>query len=363
MKKVGIVTYHRSPSYGACLQAYASQNFFQELNCDAEIIDYLNSYEQRIKKVFFSADGTFKSMMKNAVKSIVFRRNILLKKAYSDFYKNYNITKTTYRSPTEMNDLEYDVLVVGSDQVWNPNISNGIDPVFLLEFGKARKRISLSSSFGSYCLHYTEKEKIKKAISLFSDVSVRENFAREQLNKLGISNIKVLNDPPLLVNPSVWKKLAKSVPDNKFIFTYFVSGSFCDFESDVMKISKQYNLPVYNLQSSGYKWHGVDKTLVGVTPEHFLGYIQNAELVITDSFHGTVFSNLFHKQYIIINNKSNPVRINELLNKLSLNERIYHNSSDFNAITDLQFANVDKVLAEGRKEAIEWVKGILEYEN
>ena len=142
-----------------------------------------------------------------------------------------------------------------------------------------------------------------------------------------------------------------------------MSGSFCDFESDVMKISKQYNLPVYNLQSSGYKWHGVDKTLVGVTPEHFLGYIQNAELVITDSFHGTVFSNLFHKQYIIINNKSNPVRINELLNKLSLNERIYHNSSDFNAITDLQFANVDKVLAEGRKEAIEWVKGILEYEN
>ena len=80
-----------------------------------------------------------------------------------------------------------------------------------------------------------------------------------------------------------------------YILTYFVSGSFSEFRDDVETIKKArgLNYPIFNIQSSNFHWNGVDETLVGVSPEKFLGIINGADLIITDSFHGTVFSLLF----------------------------------------------------------------------
>lgn len=359
---VGLVTYHNSTSYGACLQAYATQESIKKLGYDVKIINYTNTYEQRIKKVFFSADGTIKSAIKNGIKSLVFRRNYWLKKAFSDFSKNYNLTDLSYNSSNEMMDLKFDSLVVGSDQVWSPKISGSIDKVFLLQFGNARNRISFASSFGSYKLLKEDEMIFSEALKQFSAISVREKFAANQIKSIGIENVTVtvVCDPTLTLSMEEWRQLMKNYKKSGYILTYFVSGSFSEFSKEVENIRKErkLNSPIFNIQSSNFHWKGVDKTLVGITPEEFLGVINNADLVITDSFHGTVFSLLFHKQFVVINNKTNPVRINELLDNVSLTKCDYHNNSVL-LISEEDFARADDAIKQMREYSVGWLADAL----
>lgn len=358
---VGLVTYHNSTSYGACLQAYATQESIKKLGYDIKIINYTNSYEQRIKKVFFSADGTIKSAIKNGIKSLVFRRNYWLKKAFSNFPENYNLTDLSYSSSDEMMDLKFDALVVGSDQVWSPQISGSIDKVFLLQFGNARNRISFASSFGSYKLSKEDEIIFSEALNQFSSISVREKFAASQLKRIGIENATVVCDPTLTLSTVEWKRLMKDYKKSGYILTYFVSGSFSEFSKEVEDIRKERNLnsSIFNVQSSNFHWKSVDKTLVGITPEEFLGVINNADLVITDSFHGTVFSLLFHKQFVVINNKTNPVRINELLDNVSLTKCDYHNNHSVPSLSEQDFAMADDAIKQMREYSLSWLADAL----
>lgn len=358
---VGLVTYHNSTSYGACLQAFATQECIKKLGYNVKIINYTNRYEQRIKKVFFSADGTIKSAIKNGIKSLVFRRNYWLRKAFSDFSNNYNLTDVSYTSADDMKELVFDMLVVGSDQVWSPKISGSIDEVFLLQFGRATKRISFASSFGSYKLTRNDESIFYDALNKFYAISVREKFAASQLNNIGIRNASVVCDPTLTLSSTEWKGFMKEYKKTGYILTYFVSGSFSEFRDDVETIKKArgLNYPIFNIQSSNFHWNGVDETLVGVSPEKFLGIINGADLIITDSFHGTVFSLLFHKQFVVINNKTNPVRINELLDNVSLSRCNYHRSQPVDVITDEDFSIADEAIKLMRERSVSWLKDAL----
>lgn len=354
-----MITYHRSTSYGACLQALATQKILQELGHDVTVIDYINSYEQRIKKVFFSEDGTVKSAIKNGIKSLVFKRNYWLNKAFSDFYRHYKLTERQYHKLEEMSDLTFDALVVGSDQVWNPQISGKLDHAFLLKFGNANKRFSIASSFGSYELNKEERNEFKELAQKFTGISVRENFASNQLHSMGVKNVKVLCDPTMMISGSSWRNFSIRSNEEKYILTYFVSGSFCNFANEISRINKEYKLPIYNIQSSNYKWRGVDRTIVGAKPEEFLGLLDGAELVITDSFHGTVFSLLFHRPFVVINNRSNPIRINELLSRVGLEKCDYLKYKEVYHFTDKDFTNVDNKIYEMQVEAKEWISSMI----
>lgn len=353
--RIGIVTYHRSPSYGACLQAYATQQILKKIVKDVTIIDYLNRYEQRVKKVVFSSDGTIMSGVKNAIKSIVFRRKRLLKKAFGKFAVNYNLTETSYKNSKGMQNLNFDVLVVGSDQVWNPKVSGELDNAFLLDFGNPQKRISIASSFGSYSLNEGEKKVMKEALKRFDAISVREQFAAEQIQCIGIKNVKVISDPTILVPVSEWNSLLEETTYKNYILTYFVSASYYEFSDIVSEIKGDSEDRIFNIQSSDFHWKGVDKTLVGVTPEEFLGLIKSADLIITDSFHGTVFSILFHKKFVHILNENNPIRTKELLDTLNLNHYIYPYVRNINDINEYRFQLVDKQIEEMRNDAQDWI--------
>lgn len=357
--KVGLVTYHRSTSYGACLQAYATQTELSKLGNDVIVIDYINNYEQRIKRVFFSTDGTFKSLLKNSIKSIIFGRSYWLKRAYRNFTNNYTLSSSQYRSAQDMNDLDFDALIVGSDQVWNSKISGKLDPVFLLDFGNTNKRISVASSFGSYILNNDERDYFVDCLRRFTSISVREQFAENQLSQIGINNVKVICDPTLMISVDEWNRFLVPCKYNGYLLTYFVSGSFKDFAERVSLINRNYNFPIYNVQSSNYHWNGVTKTFVGVTPEAFLGMIKNAEIVVTDSFHGTVFSVLFHKKVVVINNASNPIRIKELLKNLGM-ERVEFDGTDrVVEYNDKDFEKIDNKIEVMRVDAEKWINQAL----
>ena len=151
--------------------------------------------------------------------------------------------------------MSYDILIAGSDQIWNPLITGGLDSVFLLQFGNASKRISVASSLGSNKPTEEEENIFRKAFEDFSSISVREQYAKNCLQSLTNKNIKVLMDPTFLFNKNEWinllgKKSKLFDLKEKYILTYFISGKKSSYQDRVLEYSKKLNCPVWSIPVS-----------------------------------------------------------------------------------------------------------------
>ena len=225
MKRIGIMTIHTTYNYGAVLQAYATQAFFNSHGYDAELINYTNPFIQEMLKLSYKQDGKWIGYIKTFIRNTVFGRLHYYKNGFSRIDEICKFSKR-YETIDELNTVKYDVMVAGSDQLWNPLISGKLDPVFFLQFGEAEKRISVASSLGSYTLKDSEKEEIRRYFRDFEHISVRELFAKIQLESLTDRQIKVLMDPTLLLTREFWKQniISRSQykdKKEKYIVTYF----------------------------------------------------------------------------------------------------------------------------------------------
>ncbi|WP_352405041.1 polysaccharide pyruvyl transferase family protein [Sporanaerobacter acetigenes] len=365
MKKVGLVTYHNSRSYGATLQAYATLKAIELFGFEAEFVNYTNKYEQNTNKSKAKGLKGIIGTYKNKIKAIIFNDEYYKKTAFGnnvDFYENK--VSRFYHSLTELNETDYDILLVGSDQVWNPKITNGIDSFYFLNFGNPTRRISYASSMGSYVPTDDEKKVYKEWLEKFYKLSVREVHARKIIEEILDKDIDIVVDPTLLFSSTEWDKyLDESVLDNcyrdidkKYILTFFVGGKASKYIEDINYIKNVTNLPVYNIHINKHKHKGVDCVLPGVNVKEFVYLIKHAELVITDSFHGTVFSILYKKNFSAISNKANPIRVIELLKTLNLLERLDNPNC---CSKNINYNSVFYQLGTLRNQSIEWLKGAL----
>ena len=173
-EKIGIVTIHTDFNYGAVLQAIATQKIFEINGYDAEIIDYRNKFIDQQSKIMYKQDNKIKGYLITLIRNTIFGRYHYYKKAIKDLDLYRKKSFKRYYTISDLNNTNYDILVAGSDQLWNPVISNGIDPVFLLDFGKPKKRISIATSMGSYRLKENDLNVFKDSLKKFSSISVRE---------------------------------------------------------------------------------------------------------------------------------------------------------------------------------------------
>lgn len=356
-KKIGIITIHTDFNYGAVLQAIATQKVFEINGYDAEIIDYRNKFIDQQSKIMYKQNNKFKGYFITLIRNTVFGRYFYYKKAIKDLDKYRKKTNIRYYSIDDLKDVKYDVLVVGSDQLWNPIISNGIDPAFLLNFGQSKKKISLATSMGSYILNESDKKVFKSLLKNFNSISVREKHAIDQLQPLVSQKIKEILDPTLLLDKNIWlddyAKESKYYNINeKYILTYFVGGEKSKYKSKVMEYSKKLGIPVWSIQYSNYNWKETDKKILGASVIDFIALIKNASLVLTDSFHGVAFSVNLGKDFVALTNRQNPVRVREFLKKLKLSDRIDMNSDDYHEV-NYQKAN-DKLI-EMRNDSLDWI--------
>lgn len=328
MKKVGLITYHKSYNYGAMLQVYATQYIIKKMGYDCKIIDYVNKDEEKENKLFFyKRNFTFMHNVKYLLRNIFLKSYFIRNNNFKNFINKLDRTKKVTNC-TEISQLRFDTYIVGSDQVWNPLITgNKFEPAYLLDFN-AKKKISFASSMGSHKLNSSEMIYIKDKLSNFNAISVREKFAKEQLNELGI-NCKIVCDPTLLIDKNDWinncydDSILNGIPKN-YIILYLLEP-FSDKISEILlKVKSVYNLPVVYIAFSNSKKKNVDYHLTNVTPERFVCLINNSDLVLTDSFHGTAFSVNLNKQFISILNPSNPKRVEDFLTFLGLEENIYN---------------------------------------
>lgn len=334
MKKVGIVTFHRPYNYGANLQAYALQKKLQTMGYDVKIIDYRNkNIEETTKVVKTNFKGmNLKQIVKTCIANVCFlNKNILRKREFKKFQEqNYELSNI-YKSKNELEDGKevFDIYISGSDQIWNPEITKGIDDVYTLNLDiKNIKRISYASSLGNVKLDSYKKELISR-LKKYDFLSVREKAAQELLKEEINKKIEVVLDPTLLLSQKQWNSIIKN--ENKeteeYILFYTISEDKNMFKI-VNKLSEMTNLKIITFRRSNGNLKNVLKNYYTKGPEDFINAFKNAKYIVTSSFHGTVFSIIYNKPFFVNYCGTENKRVDNLLNVLNIKDRYINKPED-----------------------------------
>lgn len=369
--KIGIVTLHSSYSYGACLQAYATYRVLENMGHDVEFVNYTNDFEQCQNHIIYSNPlKGFKGNIIKTAENIFLKQFFNRKKAFDKFHSELKKTKK-YRRIDEMEDLHYDVLISGSDQLWNPDIFNGLDEVFFLNFGYAGKRMSYAASAGSHVFTSNESNKVLSLLSKYTYISAREDKLKDYIHSLtGRTDIKKVIDPTLLLSNEEWNNWASvkqcKLPPHGYILLFMIGVPYSEYKKRYKPIVEYYKkklgLPVYAITPSSFlSFSGADKNFNTLSPAEFVYAIKEASLVITSSFHGVAFSVLFNKLFVALNT-SNPDRINSLLSSLGISDRVL-SEFDMNQceglLTQINYQSVNQLLFDLRTDSYQWLKSCL----
>lgn len=316
--KVGIITYHAAHNYGSNLQAYALQKIVSNIGFDCEIINF-RTLRQKDQYTPFTKRKGMKYLIKNAYFALNYgwrkQKYVLFEKFISQYLVK---SKEEYSTLAELEQypFNYDYYISGSDQIWN-TVPNDFDMAYYLPFVKTGKRIAYAPSFGQIG-NISHIEEIKTCLLKYDAISVREENGVRIVKELTGIEPPVVLDPTLLLPKEEWEKLiGSSLIQHRYIFFYTL---FATKEMIMIckKISKAMKLPVVisNISNQYEIISGFQK-MTKAGPLEFLNLIKYADLVISSSFHGTVFSILLERPFYSINGMSD-MRIRTLLTELGL---------------------------------------------
>ena len=344
MKKIGIITLSASDNCGSLLQTFALQSVLKErYGYDVEIINFISRESDRVYRMF--PDNFYLHPKKTFFTIKHFLSIYRQRKGYQLFRERYlNLTQEIYTNVEKMQEIcnNYDVLIAGSDQVWNINMADFSTAFFLPWKGTARKIAYAASLGATKNILGKEKNRIKLWLEDFYAVSVRETMGKSTLEDLGIKNISVTADPTLLVSQETWNEiLPERLIESEYIFYYSWSYPDKEMHNLVREFGKSKKLDVYVINSS--KWYNFRpkdfcfKLYKDSGPLVFLNLMKHAKYVFVQSFHGVVFANIFKKSYFLLNEKENGAvdfRIQHLITSLCQQNRIVHDMAGINNSID-----------------------------
>lgn len=352
MKKVGIITFHCSYNYGSVLQTYALQTYLNSLGYDVQVIDFVSETDFEQYKLFRTK--LYKNNSKSFFSDLLFvSPHIRRKLTFEKFLKSkLNLTEKTYykcHDLSELNDL-IDIFVCGSDQIWNIDCTNGVEPAYFLKFVEDEKlKIAYAPSLAHVEFAIDGKDELKVLIERLDFVSVREESTLPYLKSFCEKDITITVDPTLLLSANDYSDLTIGRKINeKYIFVYYLEInkeliSYCE------KVKESTGYKIYYVSSKVNSGMKSGKNLFGISPSEFLDYIRGAEYVITSSFHATVFSILFQKQFCVFNTSKSFSRVTDLLGRLELKDRIFNEGFDIDAC--IKYKIVMNKLDELRKSS------------
>lgn len=311
-KKIGIITWHYYGNYGSMLQTYALYHAIENLGHNPIVLNYrnpkyskANGLRDAVLKILSIIPQSFVSSLPIKLKQPQYRFSCLIRQTkvvfegslLTPFIKNLNS------------------VICGSDQIWAPNVYN---PVYMLDFVPDNiNKISYAASIGLDEIPQELVANYKKCIGRLDYVSVREQKGKEILKMQCNIESQVVLDPTLLININEWRKLeSKSNIIKPYIFCYFLKADHF-YKTSVQRFAEEHGLEVYGVSDNpnDADWMHI-LTHYTIGPREFLGLINDASIVITDSYHGTIFSLLYHKDFITIERFSSDDRICQ-------NSRIY----------------------------------------
>lgn len=354
MKKIGIITIHSDLNYGAFLQAFALTTFLNNNSYYTRIIDY--------RKI------------PNSPRIYKFPKNII--------YKIYNLPRLfryrrfiapllsnkRYDSLEELQSFneEFDILISGSDQIWNPVCGglNRINSAYFLTFAsKDRyKKISYGSSIGSYVYDENEKKQVRKWLNEYSHISTRELSGAIQLESIINKPVKVVLDPTLLLNKDIWLQYASSVKiKSKYVLVYYID-ELDEVVSYARIIADKLGLKVALITNMAKRHSKVDINIPHCGPAQFLWLFANATYIVTNSFHGTAFAVNFNKDFVSVIKRNSPQRAQTLLKNVGLYERLLTNIDELDNIPlNVDFKEANIKLDMLRNDSISYLLNSIEH--
>lgn len=323
------------------LQAYGLQRYISSKGVFPEIIDYFPEIYKEELSLLYVGDRKYRNSMILSAAYLLIKLPSRLKRKYnfSKFKKQYlNISHHRYKSYEELVQTppKYDAYICGSDQIWNTKGVRGWNPTFYLQFVKDKsKRNSYAASMS---LDFPISDKVKMEvfpmIEELSNISVRENNIRVQIQKYIDKPIEYVLDPVYLLSAEEWNLLCRKASPEKedYILIYPMENSD-NIVNNAVLLSKYTGLPIYCISASSRKIKGVTKQF-DCTISKFVRLFKDARYVITNSFHGTSFSIIFRKDFWSCQVSHNNHRITEILTLLNQQNRF---------VADGNFIDIDKL--------------------
>lgn len=354
MKKIGILTHHYIHNYGAFLQGYALQEAVKKLypNDEVYMIDFVNK-KHAVKNTL----GWFRyNPNKDSIKS--YMQKIKLPRIFKKTQKKYyNLTKRI-KNTEDLNNLNLDAIIVGSDEVWHyEDIAR-----HPMKFGyevKVPKLIAYAPSTGSSNVKEGIPEYVKEGMKNFTGLSARDDNAEELIkNVLGKECTRVL-DPTLLYEfPEYSSKFVDYIKSQKYILMYY-----CDNLPDTIKneIIEYANKNGYKIFGAGEYKKWFTETFVNINPFEWVEMFRNAQIVFTGTFHGAVFSIKSRKSfYVYLTNPSRIKKVGSLLKQFGIEDRTMSNEDVdkiFNNIeNNINYEEVYKKIEVEKNKSLDYLK-------
>ena len=325
--KIGILTFHCAHNYGAVLQCYALQETLKKMGHDVWIIDYRPKYLLDPYRIFYFRRLLSKNPLKIVRNSVCELLLVTMrKKRFLAFNRFINSRlRLTERVKGKNIPQGFDAYIMGSDQIWNPKITDGFDPVYFGSFGfdkGCRRYVSYAASMEAINLDDVACAFYEKALKNFDSISFRETSLASLLQPLTTTKIETVLDPALLVDRNIWNKIAiKPKITAKYVLVYQVRPDK-NIRRIAALVAKEIGACVVEIAAELSVCFRKDR-LQGESPESFLGWIKYAAFVVTTSFHGTAFSIIFNNPFYTVSlEDGRDGRSMSLLRDIGLSERM-----------------------------------------
>lgn len=350
MKKAKVVTYCTWTSIGSMLQSYALKIVLTKEECNSSII--LKNSDNQFEKIKVHS---FKSLIKRIFELLNGKKkNELYKKRMRFLEKYISVEGFENYSDIQSNsdNDDTDIYIAGSDQVWNPDNCN---PLFFLDFVQKKKCISYAASMGKSQIPDDKAKIIEKYLKKFEFISVREQSCADALKPLTDKEITVNIDPTFLIDCDEWRNISRKYESYKlkksYILLYMLYwDNSC--KKKIKELKKKTGMPIYAI-SNGLSGVYADKVFYDVGVEEFLWLVDNAEYVVTSSFHGVALSIIFNKKFSAVINPSMPARIESVMKLLSVPKVEIADLSE----TDLfDYNKINKSISNEHERSIEYLR-------
>ena len=332
MKKIGIITFHNAHNYGACLQAYALQQYLKSMGNDVKIIDY----DSEIKKHYNLIIPVFRKNIVKYIMQLIYNiRYYKTRKRRYDVFQTFisqylELSNQHYKTERQLkkNFPLYDYYICGSDQIWNIDLVGKLSDIFTLNFGSSNiKKISYAASIGESKFTLNEKILYQRKLSHLDKISVREPEAQILLKKILKRNISLVVDPVFLLEKKEWIKFTKNsiFIKEKYILVYSVTKS----KNLIQIVNYISNITGYGVITfENEKFDNKIKAVNDASPLKFVQLIQKAEIIVSNSFHALAFALIFQKKFWIIPHNQTNSRIDNLLDLTNNKDRLIQNVED-----------------------------------
>lgn len=369
MKKIGIVTVYKNINFGSNLQTYALQQILLRLGYQPEnliVTDIQKNYFVYCKRIYHLIVHVIKSFSKlNRVK---YRRNLIFKRYVSDNIRSSDYSCSNIETLEKKGEKKFDYYICGSDQIWAPNQFN---PFFFLSFCKDKSRnIAYAPSIGLTSIPENLVKPYCQLLQNIGALSIREKDGASLIKSLLNIDIPVVLDPTLLLNRNDWlsHSSSKYYPIScKYILCYFLGNNYAQREK-VKRLSEVTGYNIFVLPSNRYDCKWGNKQIYEAGPQEFINLLDQAEVLCTDSFHGTIFSINLHKPFFTFLrfNDDDPLnqnsRVLNFLDETGLQSRIITEEKEipFNFYENLDWGKIDSYLEEKRIYSIKFLQSSLQ---